>query len=81
MCFTKPVIPKVILTRRDVTLVSERGRRYLFMLPICFQVFAAAGCDRGADREAGSSLKFVFLVTNEVVKRDFKNRMDRAFAA
>ena len=79
--FTKPVIPKVILTktRRDFGL-REDAVIYL----CCQSVFKYSPQQDVIVAQIAKRVprsQFVFLVTNEVVKRDFKNRMDRAFAA
>jgi protein O-GlcNAc transferase len=81
VCFTKPVIPKVILTktRRDFGL-REDAVIYL----CCQSIFKYSSQQDAIVAQIAKRVprsQFVFLVTNEVVESDFKNRMDRAFAA
>lgn len=81
VCFQKPVIPKVMLTktRRDFGL-REDAVVYLS----CQSVFKYLPAQdvlvaRIAKRVPNS--QFVFLTTNEVVEKDFRSRLDRAFNA
>jgi protein O-GlcNAc transferase len=81
VCFVKPVIPAVILTkkRRDFGL-REDAIVYL----CCQSIFK---CLPEQDHLIARIAKqvpasqFVFLATNEVVESNFRNRMDRAFRA
>src|SRR5208337_4760991 len=81
VCFTKPVIPTVVLTKKRPDFgLREDAVVYL----LCQSVFKYSPeqddvVARIAKRVPNS--QFVFLVTNEVVESDFRNRMDRAFAA
>ena len=81
VCFTKPVIPKVILTKTR----CDFGLREDAVIYLCCQsVFKYSPQQDVIVAQIAKLVprsQFVFLVTNEVVKRDFKNRMDRAFAA
>ena len=54
VCFPKPVIPKMILTKKRQRLRNSRRRGCLFMLSVHFQIFSGAGRSDGADRSAGS---------------------------
>jgi predicted O-linked N-acetylglucosamine transferase (SPINDLY family) len=80
VCFPKPVIPKVILTkkRRDFGL-REDAVIYL----CCQSIFKYSPEQDAVLAQIAARVpdsQFVFLVTNEVVESDFKSRMDRAFA-
>jgi predicted O-linked N-acetylglucosamine transferase (SPINDLY family) len=81
VCFTKPVIPKVILTkkRRDFGLREEA---VIFLS--CQSIFKYLPEQDVVVAQIAKQVpnsQFVFLVTNEVVENDFRNRMARAFAA
>lgn len=81
VCFPKPVIPKVILTkkRQDFAL-REEAVVYLS----CQSIFKYSPEQDAIVAQIAKQVphsQFVFLVTNEVVERDFRNRMVRAFAA
>jgi protein O-GlcNAc transferase len=78
--FAKPVIPAPILTktRRDFGLRGDAvvylsGQSIFKFLPEQDELVA-----RIAQQVPAS--QFVFLVTNDLVANDFRNRMDRAFA-
>jgi predicted O-linked N-acetylglucosamine transferase (SPINDLY family) len=81
VCFPKPVIPSVLLTKtradfglREDAVVYLSCQSIFKYLPAQDQLIAQIA------RRVPDS-QFVFLVTNEVVESDFKNRMTRAFAA
>jgi predicted O-linked N-acetylglucosamine transferase (SPINDLY family) len=80
VCFAKPVVPTVILTktRRDFGL-----REDAVIYVSCQSVFKySPGQDVVVAQIAARvpNSQFVFLATNEVVEKDFKGRMNRAFA-
>jgi protein O-GlcNAc transferase len=81
VCFAKPVIPTVIMTRkrrdfglRQDAVVYLSCQSVFKFLPAQDEVVA-----RIAKQVPDS--QFVFLVTNDLVGSDFRNRMDRFFAA
>jgi len=81
VCFPKPVIPSVLLTKtradfglRDDAVVYLSCQSVFKYLPEQDQLIAQIA------RRVSNS-QFVFLATNEVVEHDFKNRMARAFSA
>ena len=81
VCFTKPVIPTVFLSKgrsdfglRDDSVVYLACQSIWKYLPQQDEVVAQI-----AKRVPNS--QFVFLTTNEVVRDDHRRRLDRAFAA
>jgi protein O-GlcNAc transferase len=81
VCFPKPVIPNVILNkkRRDFGL-----RKDAVIYLCCQSIFKYSPQQDAIVAQIAQRVpnsQFVFLVTNEVVESDFKNRMTRAFAA
>jgi predicted O-linked N-acetylglucosamine transferase (SPINDLY family) len=81
VCFAKPVIPRVILTKkRDHFGLREDAVLYLS----CQSIFKYSPEQDAVVAQIAKRVpdsQFVFLVTNEVVESNFKNRMERAFAA
>ncbi len=81
VCFPKPVIPTMLLTRKR----SDFGLREDAVVYLCCQsIFKySPEQDEVAVRIARRvpNSQFVFLITNDVVGSDFRGRMDRAFAA
>ena len=80
VCFAKPVIPKVILTktRRDFGLRDDA-----VIYVSCQSVFKYSPEQDFVVAQIAARVpasQFVFLVTNEVVENDFRGRMTRAFA-
>jgi len=81
VCVQKPVIPKAILTKTR----SDFGlREDAIVYSLCQSIFKYSPAQdhviaRVAKREP--TAQFIFLTTNEVVARDFRERMSRAFAA
>ena len=80
VCFAKPVIPKVILTKkrtdfglRDDTVVYLSCQSIFKYLPEQDEVVAQIA-------KQVPNAQFAFLATNELVESDFKERMNRAFA-
>jgi protein O-GlcNAc transferase len=78
--FPKPVIPKVILTkkRQDFGL-RENAIVYLSCQSV-FKYLPEQDVVVAEIAKRVPNAQFVFLVTNEVVETDFKKRMARAFA-
>ena len=80
VCFVKPVIPSVLLTKkredfglRDDAVVYPSCQSLFKYLPDNDGVFAQIA------RHVPNS-QFAFLVTNEVVGKDLQSRLNRAFA-
>lgn len=79
VCFQKPVIPKVILTktRRDFGL-REDAVIYLSCQSV-FKYLPEQDTITAQIAKRVPNSQFVFLTTNEVVEADFRNRMERVF--
>jgi predicted O-linked N-acetylglucosamine transferase (SPINDLY family) len=81
VCFAKPVIPRVILTKKR----SHFGLREDAVLYLsCQSIFKYSPEQDAVVAQIAKRVpdsQFVFLVTNEVVESDFKNRIDRVFAS
>jgi predicted O-linked N-acetylglucosamine transferase (SPINDLY family) len=79
--FAKPVIPKMILTKtRSDFGLREEAIIYLSCQSI-FKYVPEQDVMVAQIAKRVPNSQFVFLATNEVVESDFKNRMERAFAA
>jgi protein O-GlcNAc transferase len=79
VCFTKPVIPTVVLSKkradfglRDDAVIYLSCQSIFKYSPEQDEVVARIA------KRVGKS-QFVFLITNDVVGRDLRGRMDRAF--
>lgn len=81
VCFAKPVIPSVILTkkRRDFGL-REDAIIYLSCQSL-FKYLPEQDAVVAQIAKRVPNSQFVFLATNEIVESDFRNRVARAFAA
>ena len=81
VCFTKPVIPTVLLTKKRGSFgLREDAVVYLLCQSIWkYSPEQDEAVARIAKRVPNS--QFVFLVTNEIVGNDLRRRVDGAFAA
>jgi len=81
ICFTKPVIPTILLrkTRRDFHL-REGAIVYLSCQTI-FKYLPRQDALFARIASRVPNCQFVFLITNEMVQADFEKRLERTFAA